>query len=208
MQVGCDRAECHPRESLSNRSEHTFHIDAREIDCRACHQRSSITCYNCHFDTEINDDTKIHVGPKKDFLLLVNDKDGKVTAGTYMALYYRGGAADPADGESFVVYAPFYSHSIMREGARTCPDCHGTDNVNAIDQSNTFAMTTLNVAQDNVIHATGVIPIVTGKTYSYQFFDNTGTTAVPVWVPAKVGPDNVQFGFASPLTAEQFNRLK
>ncbi|MBE7558474.1 hypothetical protein HS125_05860 [bacterium] len=201
IEIKC--ASCHDIGQIANPPlEHTLH--AAKIDCSACHVQSVVTCYNCHYDTEINENRKINVGAQKNYLLLVNGRDNKIEAATYMALYYRGQAPTPAEGKSFVVYAPFYNHAVVGPGARTCDDCHDNANVRQIDSAGALTMAGLAQSGVSVDHATGVIPIVDGVDYGFQFFDHDGTT----WVPAKTAIDQIQFGFCSPLTQEQFNKLK
>ncbi len=119
LDPGASHADCenchNPAELVAN-TEHTTHADY--VECNACHSKTVITCYNCHFETEVDADMKRYYGkpPMFGFALLVNDTEtGKVTTATLQAVTY--------DEQSFYTIAPFHGHTISRN-ARECTDCH------------------------------------------------------------------------------------
>jgi hypothetical protein len=62
------------REAGHDSAEPTF---GATVDGSAGHTQSVVTCYNCHFETELQLDQKKAYGQFKDWLFLINN-DGKV----------------------------------------------------------------------------------------------------------------------------------
>lgn len=191
-------SDCHVVSATDGVQEHQTHLG--NIDCSACHLQTVVTCYNCHFDSEIDGHGKIHYGPQRNYILLLNNDEGKVTAGTYMALYHN------QTDTSFVVFAPFHSHSVMAEG-RTCGDCHNNPYAQTINSGGSVALAQWTGSA--IQHATGVIPVAAGK-MQLQFLNLTNPDAAPqdrVWTPTKTTNDGEQFGFCTPLDSTQLSLL-
>ena len=193
--------------------EHATH--AANIDCSSCHMQSVITCYNCHFDTQLAGAGKRAFSQRKDYMLLVN-RDGMVHPATFMTLVY--------EQNTFNVVAPYYAHSISETG-RTCSDCHvnfGGD-IPAITEYNATGTMTLTTWDDaaegaaRLIGPSGIIPVPQDWADAFQFawLDYTGdpTTPVPdtdpaLWMNIENGPAaTTQILFATPLTDAQMGSL-
>ncbi len=164
-----------------------------KLDCAACHVRSAMTCYNCHFSRFIA--TKSKKGnfiPMKSFLLLINYK-GKVTAGNVMTLVYKG--------KKFIAYAPYFTHSVMAKG-RDCRDCHGNKAMQLIKAGRKVPVVAYKNGQ--IVPWKGVVPAVPDK-LEWVYLDKEGKK----WVPLKGDQKEwVQFtDYGEPLTAKQLKRL-
>lgn len=125
MDVSCD--DCHDPADLPENPEHKQH--AENIDCSACHSEGVVTCYNCHFESEIKFDKKVPYAPFHGWIFLMNFR-GKVRAANLMALEYKD--------KTFITLAPYYAHTINPKG-RTCEDCHQNPAVQEYTQKGTIA---------------------------------------------------------------------
>lgn len=164
------------------------------VSCDACHMAAAVTCYNCHLQTLLDTDEKKPIAAFKDFILLLNDADGNVRAGTYQSVYY--------DNKGFVAFGPFHGHSVMAEG-RACEDCHANERMQELADSGQIVMTIWNAGESKVEHTTGVIPFVP-EALEFQFVDFDGSAWGPV-DPAEVGR---QYEYSMPLTEEQLAALQ
>ena len=194
-------------------TEHATH--AANIDCSTCHMQSVISCYNCHFDTQLAGAGKRAFTKNKDFIFLVN-RDGKVHGATFQSLVY--------EQSTFNVIAPYYAHSITADG-RNCADCHANfgGDIPAITEYNdagTITLTTWDEMAEGAARLTGpsgVIPVPEDWATAFQFawLDYTGDPETPVadtdpalWVNIEDGPAAMtQMLFATPLTAQQMSAL-
>lgn len=202
MDIRCER--CHI--SLPKNPSHTIH--AEKLDCTACHAQSTVTCFNCHFESLAQAKIKRHYGPVHGYMLLLNRKlaDGKtkVWAGTFMAITYKG--------KSFYVLAPFRSHTIQRKG-RDCGECHNNAAIRQYKETGKLVLTRWDPEQKKVIMPEGVIPVPPDFKEALQidFVDYTGDLAAPTdptkWEFLKTGADVTQLYYAEPLTEEQMRKL-
>lgn len=151
MDASC--AACHTKETrdypkVPDSRSHKVHKN--KVHCNACHVRNTMTCYNCHFGEffKTKSKPKSFVGKVKDWLLLVKYQ-GAVTSGTIQTLV---GAKD----EPFVVYAPFFTHSVMKKG-RECEQCHATEAVKTLAAGKAFTPATYHDSQLDFYK--GVIPL-------------------------------------------------
>jgi len=184
METRC--GNCHSNVSTSR--SHTVH--GEKLDCAACHTRRVVTCYNCHFDAQVKQGKKISI-PTTDWVFLIN-YDGKVTSANFQSLEYQG--------ETFVTYAPQFSHSVMREG-RKCQECHGTKTVKALKKKN-LKLTWYKKGELQSVE--GVIPIVDGK-LDLLFLDRKDGEWFPI---RKAPPPMVQYsGYGTPISDEQLKKL-
>jgi hypothetical protein len=170
---------------------HTVHGD--KVDCAACHVSNTVACMNCHFDTFLKTGKRkgAFLPPIQSWLLLIN-YEGKVTSGTAMSLISKG--------KKFIVYAPYYTHAIQKEG-RACDDCHANAAMKLIEKGEPIPMMVLR--DGNVEHWKGVAPTVHDK-LKWVYLEKTGDK----WVPIKdVEPEKVQWWYGKPLTEEQIQKL-
>jgi hypothetical protein len=112
MDTKCEN--CHTE--LSDNAEHNQH--GADFHCDACHLETVITCYNCHFETLLKAHKKKAAGAFKDYIILLNDKNGKVRAGTYQSVVY--------EDKTFVAFGPYHGHVVTADG-RTCKNCHNSE---------------------------------------------------------------------------------
>lgn len=196
-------------------SYHTIH--SATLDCSACHVKSVSSCYNCHFETEVQIDKKrfFAQAPRTGFKMLMN-YEGKVHTATFQALSY--------EGKSFVAIAPFFGHSITRDDIE-CGDCHlqsGTGNPVVKEYLDTGEIVVTHwdptaVGAERLVGPTGVIPVVQDWQTAFKFDFLTYTGAVddpvngpanlPLWDYLKTGMDGSHIVYGTPLTAAQLQAL-
>jgi hypothetical protein len=175
------------RESKS----HKVHGD--KLDCSACHVRSTMACYNCHFDTFLKTGSrKGNFISMKSWLLLIN-YEGRVTSGSAMTLVYQN--------KKFIAYVPYFTHSVAAEG-RDCDECHQNSAVLKIQKGENVPV--VDFQNGRVTPWEGVVPVIEGK-LDWVFLNRTEEGWEPV--SAEAAP-MVQFAaFGSPLTESQFREL-
>jgi hypothetical protein len=212
--VRADCASCHPASGLP--AEHAgYDPHDGALHCAACHTGSVITCYNCHFESQVNAQVKRAAGALHGFVMLVNrTKDGKVYPATFQSLTF--------DGKSFVAFAPYTAHTITGKG-RGCGECHvggevGGSNA-AIAQYNETGLIRFaewNPRERALDWVRGVVPIPEDyrKTLRMTFLTFDGDPATPAgkdktnWSSiGKDTGDGSQMLFATPLSREQMDRL-
>lgn len=208
MDVSCENDGCHPPAELVSNIAHDIHKD--DVYCTACHVQTVSTCFNCHFESEVQAEKKRFYGPPPTggFITLVRRQgSNKVTAGSFMAMAYQG--------KTFYALAPFTGHTISKEG-RDCKECHATSTIQNYNQTGEIVMTRWNEAEKKVEFAQGVIPIPPDwqKALKFDFVNYTGDVTDPTspfdptkWEFLKSGADTLQMLFAEPLTPEQMDKL-
>jgi len=194
--IDADCENCHDSVPTSI-AEHSMHLD--DLHCDACHLSTSITCYNCHFDSLITSGVKKAYKPFNGFVLLVNDpQTGKVRVGTYQAVIEGG-------DNTFVAVGPFHGHSVTLEG-RQCADCHDNERITELNDTGVMRMTwwDATLTPPGIVHTTGVIPFYPGV-MEFEFVDyDSGSDT---WSPVGTTLDLMQWEFCEPLTEEQMNAL-
>ena len=164
-----------------------------KLDCNACHVRSNMTCYNCHFERFV--ETKVKKGnfmPMKSGLLLMNYED-KVTTANVMTMVYKG--------KKFIAYVPYFTHSIMKSG-RVCKECHNNEAIKLIKEGKTVPV--VRFKDGKVDFWNGVVPVVPDK-LDWVFLDKTGDDWTLLDSPEQV---SVQMGcYGRSLTEKQLNKL-
>jgi predicted CXXCH cytochrome family protein len=185
---------CHA--TLTENEAHRVH--QKNVDCTACHMQSVVSCYNCHFETQLQLDKKVAYGQLRDWVFLVN-RNGKVHAANFQSVKYGD--------HTFVALAPFYAHTIGKS-ARTCADCHDNGAVRDYAGHGVIQVATWDSASGKLKHATGVVPVPPDYQKALRFdfvdLDRPGGTA---WSFLKSGADRMQILFAEPLTAEQMKAM-
>jgi len=212
----CQAAGCHsvlpvtPDDSLA----HAVHIS--KMDCATCHARAQVTCYNCHFETEIWSGMrgfKRPIGQLKDFIMLgrLPKHGNKIGLVNYQSLVYAG--------QSFIGYGPYYSHTIMpKDSTRACNGCHNNAIINELNTTGQIyvAKWDSTVIPKRIVHKTGVIPIP--QNYQTVFiFDfanyigrvDTAYTNPAQWAFLKTGLNGQQMlpQYVLPLTNAQMQKL-
>jgi len=164
----------------------------KNLDCAACHVKSTMACYNCHFDSAIKEGKKGNFLPMKSWLLLIN-YEGKVTSGTAMSLVYQD--------KKFIAYVPYYTHSIMSPG-RACQDCHDNEAVKLIKDGKQVPV--VSWEDGKAVPWEGVVPVAPDN-LDWVFLNKKEGQ----WVPIESGgAPKVQFaGYGTPLTEKQLKKL-
>ena len=186
---------CHQKpDSVS----HQVHGD--KLDCTACHVKSAVSCFSCHFDSQVDQGKKIHAGALHGWTFLVN-RNGKVRSGGFQSLTFR-------NANRYVRWAPFHDHTVTAQ-PRQCGDCHNNAAVQEYKANGTIRLTWWDPdapeGQPKLKNLQGVIPVVAGK-MRFQFMVNDGTS----WVPMSEGvvaPDQETFWSCSGLTDAQMTKL-
>jgi hypothetical protein len=199
--------DCH--DSLESNAYHDLHDET--VDCSACHTQTVVSCYNCHFDSEVNGTGKVAYGQFKNWKFLLN-RDGKVYPGNIQSLKY--GRIEDGTDATFVVIAPYYSHSVAKK-AVDCDDCHGSALVNEYLSTGAIQAVKWNGISQKLEHATGIIPVPPDYTTSlkFDFVDWDGVTKdqndKPVWTFFKSTTDAFQMieEYGAPLTNGQIQKL-
>jgi hypothetical protein len=186
--------DCHT--DLTENAAHLLHIGT--VDCSACHVRSVVSCYNCHFETQIQLDRKVAYGQLRDWVFLMN-RNGKVHAANFQTVKYGD--------HTFVALAPFFAHTIARN-ARDCLDCHGNAAVRDYLEDGVIDVAWWNERTGTLGHVEGVVPVPPDYRSALRFdfldLDRPGGT---VWSFLESGPDSMQILFGEPLTDSQMASL-
>jgi hypothetical protein len=211
--IKADCADCHDDAELpAGHIDHDPHNGA--LHCTACHSSTVISCYNCHFESQVQAHVKRAMRPISGFVMLVNRaKDGKVHPATFQSLSFAG--------HTFAAFGPNTPHATAKQGRR-CAECHlnheGGAN-QAIAQYNSngdIRFVTFDEETGTIDWIKGVVPIPEDyeTTLKMDFVTFGGDPATPPGPNAgpwsAVGkdlPDGSQLLFGSPLTQEQMAAL-
>lgn len=211
--IDTDCEDCHNDSGRPLPADHgSYDPHNGALHCAACHTASVISCYNCHFESQVEAHVKRAKQPLSGFVMLVNrEKDGKVYPASFQSVSY--------EGQGFVAFGPYAAHSITAEG-RTCSECHnnmGGAN-EAITQYNATGQMQFASWDDNAKALSwlkGIVPIPEDyeQTLKMDFIKYDGDTSDPPgpsdnWSP--IGKDTWdlhQMFFASPLTTSQMEAL-
>ncbi|GAB4566325.1 MAG: hypothetical protein Kow0047_17590 [Anaerolineae bacterium] len=184
--IAADCADCHVE--VAQNAAHSVH--AENMDCAACHVQNVVSCYNCHFDTEVAEQKKVANRQVPNWKFLVK-RDGKVTVGNVMTMVYQD--------KSFVALAPFYGHSVVKPDPETiCNECHNSAIVKEYQESGAMTVTWWDEAEKKVMNYAGVIPVPSNFQEAMKFTFVT-KDADGNWVFMKDTADAMQMLFAEPL---------
>lgn len=200
----CSNSGCH--EGFTHPGGQDPHNGA--LHCTSCHAETNLACYNCHFESQVVAHLKRPVQQITGFIMLVNrTKDGKVHPATFQSLSY--------EGNTWIAMGPSVAHTIVKEGARTCTDCHSNmgGQVDAIIDYNddgVIQFASWNTSDSTLSWLNGIVPIPADYLTSFKmdFLTYNGDPNDPV-VPSKnwsfIGneADGFQLLYATPLTPDQ-----
>ncbi|MBE0644448.1 MAG: T9SS type A sorting domain-containing protein [Bacteroidetes bacterium] len=193
-------------------SEHSsYDPHGGKLHCTACHTATVISCYNCHFESQVDRQIKRPKEMISGFVLLVNrTKDGKVGTASFQSLTYQG--------KSFAAFGPYHGHTITKEGRR-CVACHfnmGGQNA-AIQSYNSTGMipfASWNSSDSTLSWMKGVIPMPYDyeRTFKLDFLTYDGSTADAAgpsknWSLVASEWNAQHMLFATPLTPTQMEKL-
>ncbi len=209
VHVSCDGCHREGGEAPAPPASTPHSVHGGKLDCTACHSQTTVTCFNCHFESIATAHVKRMYGPVHGYQLLLNRKlengETRVYSGTFMAVTYRD--------ESFYVLAPFRSHTLQKEG-RACNECHANANLQQYRETGTMTLTRWDPERRRVIMPQGVIPVppdwqeallIDFVTYTAE--DLAAPTDPEKWEFLKSGADVMQLYYAEPLTEEQMQKL-
>lgn len=218
--VQCETCHSGPNTPPSN-NLHTTHAETN-MDCSVCHMQSSLTCYSCHFNAEIEELGKAAYGPLSNFIMLVQDADGKITTGTFMAIVYD----DAGVKKGVLDIAPYYAHNITADGRSNCQSCHSSANVQALKDlgpGEQMSLAWWDAGEGKVMNQTGVIPFTSIEDFTVEFVQppltNDPTNLVgdqcenykctyEGWAPVVVDEANLtRSAIANPLPQEAIDHL-
>ncbi len=205
----CSQSGCH--ETIASNTEHNMHSE--NIHCTSCHQETSLSCYNCHFESQVEHHVKRAKMKITGFTILVNrTSDGKVHPATFQSLSY--------DGNTWIAMGPSTTHTIIKDGARTCSDCHANmgGNIPAIDAYNNNGLiqfASWNSSDSTLSWLNGVVPLPADykRSFKLDFIQFDGDWSSPPgtdnknWSFVKGDADGFQLLYATPLTTAQMNSL-
>ncbi|MBI2502838.1 MAG: T9SS type A sorting domain-containing protein [Candidatus Latescibacteria bacterium] len=209
MKVDCEN--CHAPSSLP--AEHAdYNPHGGKLHCTACHGKSVVSCYNCHFESQVEAHVKRAKQPIHDFVLLVNRiKDNKVHPASFQSLSY--------EGKGFVAFGPYTPHTITSEG-RVCADCHvnfGGQNAAISEYNETGQIRFAWLNEDGSLGwLHGIVPMPEDyqRTFRMEFITFNGDPSTPAgqdnnnWSSlGKDTWDGSQMFFATPLTRAQMEKL-
>ena len=200
---------CHNPALLPENPAHEQHLE--DIYCAACHVKTVVSCYNCHFETEVQAEKKRFYGPPPihGFVMLVNsEKHGKITTASFQSVTFGD--------TTFYAVGPFNGHTVTKE-ARDCDECHNNANVKGYNETGKIVVTKWDDAQDKITNAQGVIPVPEDwqTAFKLDFVRFKGAPGDPVdasldpakWEYMKTGADASQMLYATPLSGEQMDKL-
>jgi len=207
------------------------------LDCSTCHMKTVTTCYNCHFETELDFDRKVFYGPPpypgpaaagNSWVFLGNRVygDGSTEVHLMNLQSLKFGTVADGDAVGFATIAPYYGHTIMpAEEVRDCGDCHvnmGGPGGSAALEYNADGRITIAEWVDGesrlVRPHNGIIPIPPDYLTSlyFDFVDLVDPANPPAngadpgsWEFLKAGADTIQIlqQYGAPLTADQMTKL-
>jgi len=209
--ITTDCLDCHST-LVGNHSPYDMHNEV--LHCSSCHQQTALSCYNCHFDSQVEEHVKRAKQPITGFVILVNrEKDGKVHPATFQSLYHD------SSGGSWVAMAPSYTHSITKTDARTCGDCHndmgsGVDAIEDYNAGGGINFATWNSSDSTLSVTQGIVPLPID--YKHSFIMDFITWEGPLdtlphgsknWTFVKSVADGFQLGYCTPMTIRQMDIL-
>ncbi len=189
--------DCHTQ--VENHLFHSAHSGT--VDCAVCHTQSVISCYNCHFETEVYGKKKIPYGQMRDWNFLIN-RDGKVHLANFQSVNWGD--------ETMVGFGPYYAHTISRNAVTACGDCHNNAAVDKWFRDGFIDVVTWDESQQKLVNRKGFIPVPPnlyggGLVFDFVDLDSVGGS---VWSYLERGPDRVQILYGSPLTEAQMQNLR
>ncbi len=210
--INADCSDCHTESTLPDHSSYAPGEHLNKIHCTSCHAQSVISCYNCHFESQVEHHVKRAKQQIKNFMILVNrDYDGKVHPASFQSLSY--------DGNTWVAFGPYTPHNIVKEG-RGCADCHANfgGSIPAISDYNDdgiMQFSTWNSNDSTLSWLQGVVPMPFDYTRSFKIdfitYNGDWTSAPGTdnknWSFVESDWDGHQMFFCSPMTKDQMAKL-
>ncbi len=209
ISASCSDEGCHANLPSSHSSNDPHN---GKLDCTACHAQTVLSCYNCHFESMEEHHIKRAYKKLTGFVILANRADGKIGPLSFQTLTYKG--------KAFAAFGPFTSHTITKDGARKCTDCHENfgGHIAAIEDYNSTGkihFATWNESDSTLSWMQGIVPMPVDyqRSFKMDFITYNGNTSDPAGASknwSKIGKDTWdlhQMKYATPLTKEQMAKL-
>ena len=207
----CEQAGCH--ESLpGGHSNNDPAAHNGNVHCTSCHASTNLACYNCHFESQVLEHVKRAKQQITGFQILVNrDKDGKVHPATFQSLSY--------EGKTWIAMGPSVAHTITKDNARVCADCHQNfgGSVPAIEDWNAdgiIQFASWNSGDSTLSWLQGIVPLPLDykRSFKMDFIKYDGDPADPPapsknWTFVKGEADGFQLLYGTPLSLDQMEAL-
>jgi len=206
----CSNSGCHggsdPHANLtSNPDPH-----GGKVHCTSCHASTNLACYNCHFESQVDAHLKRPQRQITGFMILVNrTKDNTVHPATFQSLTYQG--------KTWIAMGPSVAHTITRDNARKCVDCHKNfgGSIPAIEEYNsTGAIKFATWNTDTLNWKKGIVPLPEDYESSFKidYITYNGDPSDPVqysknWSLVSDQSDGFQLLYATALTKDQMSKL-
>jgi hypothetical protein len=171
---------------------HTVHGD--RLACATCHMATAVTCVNCHFEKEVNEQLRVAAGRATGWQFLGNFRS-QVYPLNFQSLEYQG--------TTFVSFGPYHGHSITPQG-RACEDCHASEHVLRLAAPG-GELKVLDWDGTMLVPAQGVIPVPHNYQSALRFDFASLSGGVRSFL--ETGPDGWNMLFAQPLTTSQMDAL-
>ncbi|MBT8378283.1 MAG: T9SS type A sorting domain-containing protein [Ignavibacteria bacterium] len=204
----CENSGCH--EGFTHPGSQDPHNGA--LHCTSCHASTNLSCYNCHFESQVLEHVKRAKQQITGFQILVNrEKDGKVHPATFQSLSY--------EGNTWIAMGPSVAHTITKTGARTCSDCHQNfgGSIPAIEDWNAngeIQFASWNSSDSTLSWLQGIVPLPVDykRSFKLDFITYNGDPSDPPgpsknWSFVKGEADGFQLLYATPLTTTQMGKL-
>jgi len=164
--------DCHAVANLSPTAHTSTHL--QKVECTACHTQASVTCYNCHLETEIANGQKIPYKAGNNWKFLVK-KDGKLHTASIMPVEY--------DNKMFIAIGPNVSHTIYKPScSNIMSECHGNSMWSTYTSTGKMPLVTWDSTGDSLVFYQGTIPIPTDYKTAFQFdFVTKDSVGDPGW---------------------------
>ncbi|BAP55734.1 hypothetical protein THII_1437 [Thioploca ingrica] len=190
--VDCQQSGCHTNLAIAGKTMHETHL--QNLECAACHVKMTMTCYSCHFA-----DGSGFQPPITDWKILVKQAStGKITTGNIQTMV--------SAGNSFLVVAPFFGHTVQKNNELTCATCHDSPAVREYKQQGSMTLATWNETDKTIKNLTGVIPIPldwqTALKVDFVAKDTSGE-----WTFQKDSIDATQMLFADPINVKKMPKF-
>lgn len=189
---------CHTESALNTGHgslvHYTYSPGNGDLSCDACHVQATVSCYNCHFESEVQGAGKIPYGASKWKLIVKDEATGVIRAGNVQTATY--------DGKAVVALAPFHAHTIyVPDRATICDECHDNASVAEYNSTGEITMTTWDGATLTFTQGTIFVPDdwQTSMKWTYLTKDQIGSGGTWSEITPSAGNIVKQMLFAEPL---------
>ena len=186
LETRCENCHETPSQSTSHRKHQG------KVDCLACHTGQMTNLTSTQFEPLAKDGKRV-AKVVSDWIFLMNYNQ-RMTAAQLQAFVLPG-------DKSFLMFRPFHSHTIMKQG-RKCEACHGSAVLGQAKEGQVI----LNRSEKGAVQQIkGIIPVLEKGSYQLMVEKYSNGKWSPVLNPS---PPKIQYaGFGRPLTENQVGKL-